>query len=164
MSFFIHPPVSAGGRQPGDELDNLLRAYFQSEMPDPWPALEIGMGSADAEVPIRLSLLPAADEPSEESEPEPVVRASFPGGSLSRSRLALAASVALLVSGSLFLSGQLPNVATTPEVRIPRDSGEARKNPDGLLAPPKVREVQSLIQKDDGTAVEIQLFEVPPGK
>jgi len=157
MSFFIHPPVSAGSRQPGDELDNLLRAYFQAEMPNPWPALEIGAatGSPGAEEPALLSLLPA------ESSTEPVARAHFLGGALVRSRLALAASVALLVSGPLFLGGQLQNSPTTAEVRIPGDFGTATKDPDHLR-PYKITE--GLTQKPDGTYIEINLFEVPPGK
>jgi len=150
MSFLIQPPVSSGSHQPGDELDNLLRAYFQAEMPNPWPALEIGTHAA------------LADTEDPAASAEPVVRSPFLGGALARSRLALAASVALLVSGPLFLGGQFRNSPTTGEVNLPHHDPTATKNPDHLQGPYKMME--GLTQKPDGTYIEINLFEVPPGK
>jgi hypothetical protein len=75
---------------PPDELDGLLREFFQSELPCPWPA---------APNP------PARSLPSRPFRP-PALRAA----ALRRSRLALAASVALLALGALFAAGKVaPN-------------------------------------------------------
>jgi hypothetical protein len=75
-----------------DELDALLRAFFRSEMPDPWPAVKI----------------------------PPAESAYSSWWTASRSRLALAASVALLMLGSWWLAGNTANytapVPTTPGV------------------------------------------------
>lgn len=69
----VEPP----SRKPGDELDELLRRFFRSQLPQPWPALR----------------LPASEHP----------RWPALGRSLARSRWALAASVALLLLSSLLL-------------------------------------------------------------
>jgi hypothetical protein len=68
--------------KPGDDLDALLRAFFRGQMPHPWPA---------ARLP-RFRTAP----------PAPPV----PGRSKMRSRWALAASVGLLLFGSLTLPGR----------------------------------------------------------
>src|SRR5262249_8812002 len=82
MTLSLQPPVRPeDARQPGDEFDALLRAYFRAEMPDPWPSFE---------APLRKTVVPFR---------KPARR--FP---LMRSRLAVAASVALLVGGMCFLS------------------------------------------------------------
>jgi hypothetical protein len=70
----IHPPIM---HRPDDEIDRLLRAFYRAELPSPWPEL-------------KLPALPAA---------RPAVRRS-----LLPSRLALAASVLLLVLGSWLLA------------------------------------------------------------
>jgi hypothetical protein len=116
--------------QPGDNLDNLLRAYFQAEMPNPWPSLEAP--------PRRLRV----------ASPRPAAKS---GGSLLRSRLALAASIALLVSGPLFLAGSFPDAAA-PKLGKSVDSAN-RVDPRG----PQYHE--SLIQKSDGTQIRIDIFE-----
>ena len=67
-----------------DELDALLHAFFRSEMPDPWPQLK-----APVTVPASL----------EEKAPPS-------WWSRSRSRFALAASVALLMLTCWWLSGR----------------------------------------------------------
>ena len=103
-----------------------LRAFFKAQMPDPWP-------SAEAPPPRRVAPPPAA-RPSKQ----------WP---LMRSRLALAASVALLVGALLFVAqafqgrptlsgGSLPirgasadsqndpiHHPTLPNVTIPSDAG-----------------------------------------
>lgn len=93
------PHMPHSGRNPED-LDQLLRSFFRSEMPDPWPTLQA----------------PAVENPT----PTWWVR--------SRSRLVLAASVALLLIGSWFLTGSTPDYAA-PLVNGPRDtsSGTADK-------------------------------------
>jgi hypothetical protein len=76
----VEPPLP----KPGDDLDGLLRAFFRSRMPHPWPALRLP----------RFRMASAPRPPSS-------------GRSLIRSRYALAASVALLLFGSLLLPGRL---------------------------------------------------------
>ncbi len=72
--------VEPSPMKPGDDLDGLLRAFFRSQMPQPWPA---------SQAPRSLNV-PAA-RPASSRHP------------LMRSRYTLAASVALLLLGSLFL-------------------------------------------------------------
>lgn len=67
-----------------DELDQTLRAFYRSEMPHPWPALQLPVVS---ETPLSL--------PHARRQRRP----------LWNSRFALAASIALLLLGSLLLSG-----------------------------------------------------------
>jgi len=79
-----------------DDLDLMLRDFFQAEMPNPWPAFE----GPPATLP-----LPVRGRSAGRSV----------GRSVWRSRLALAASVALLLAGPLLLSGRLadPGPGTT---------------------------------------------------
>jgi hypothetical protein len=79
------PPTIPGdpGRPP-ENLDGLLRAFFQAEMPASWPAPE----------------LPAE---SFRRPPRPAAR-----WAMTRSRLALAASVALLVTPLFFFGSPRP--------------------------------------------------------
>lgn len=65
---------------PPDELDEMLRGYFQAEMPHPWPQAACGVAQP------RL-------------RPERCQASTW-----WNSRLALAASIALLLLGSLLLS------------------------------------------------------------
>jgi hypothetical protein len=81
MSLVEPPPV-----RPGDNLDGLLRAFFRSQLPHPWPS------------PPR---------PAPRTVP---ARPGRPGRALFRSRLALAATVALLFLGSLLLPGRLSQI------------------------------------------------------
>jgi hypothetical protein len=94
MSHLVRPTSP-----PPDELDGLLRAFFQAEIPDPWPSLE-------APAP-RIAL--------------PVTPDSVRKGFWS-SHLALAASVALLLGGSLFLSGSFSGGKSGPTIKLEHDS------------------------------------------
>jgi hypothetical protein len=76
----VQPP----SLRPGDDLDGLLRAFFRSQIPHPWPALRTPRMRASS-----------------------AARPASSRGSLIRSRYALAASVTLLLLGSLFLPGRL---------------------------------------------------------
>lgn len=76
----VEPPSS----QPSDSLDGLLRKFFRSQLPHPWPA------------PRGLSSISSCQR-------RPTV-----GQSLMRSRWALAASVALLLFGSFLLPNRFP--------------------------------------------------------
>lgn len=106
--------VSSNPNHGGDDLDALLRAFYQREMPDPWPAFEPPMDRASRGVPSAaprtLPLRPAA------------VRSSR----VWSSRLALAASVALLLLGTWFL----PGFTTQPET-----SGELKRMGEGTATP-----------------------------
>jgi len=76
-----------------DDVDGALTAFFKSELPNPWPALQ----------------LPEAEM---SATPLPFRR---PARSPLRSRLALAASILLMLLGSLFLASKIsvPQVGTT---------------------------------------------------
>lgn len=80
MSLLSPPPSRRGGPQSPDDVDDILRAFFRRQMPDPWPSPEAP--------PLRLVA--------------PALARRWP---LLRSRLALAASVALL-AGTLLLVAQ----------------------------------------------------------
>lgn len=81
------PTHSPGG--PVEDLDELLTAYFQAKMPNPWPAFR-GPARINAFAPRRRWL------------------------ASSRSRLALAASIALLIAGATLLSGAFRSVHEPP--------------------------------------------------
>ena len=90
---------------PGDEVDRLLTAYFRAEMPARWPAAPSPSGTFR-----RPDNAPAADPAS-------------------KSRWALAASVAILVGSCWYLSG----LATDgrPKKGLGLDDGQA--NPPKLI-------------------------------
>jgi hypothetical protein len=140
MRFSEPPTVDRAGKGSGDELDTLLRAFFQSEMPHPWPALSL---------------------PETEEQARPVVpftpAASHPWVPV-HSRLALAASVGLLLAGSWFLAGQFQ----------PADPGDQPLRPDAgitakgghLVAPDGIKMKESLEQeKDKPTKYRIELWD-----
>lgn len=86
-----------------DDLDRLLHDFFQAELPDPWPACPAAAPSA----PLAVA-----------------------GASASRGRLVLAASVLLLLAGSLALPTRVGDAA------LPTDPGlgkpeATRRGPDG---------------------------------
>jgi hypothetical protein len=85
----LRDPHTLSLRNPGlppEEVDTLLRNFFRAEMPDPWPVLK-----APATEPFRQERRPA-------SRWTPI-----------RSRMALAASVALLLLGSWCFSAKSPD-------------------------------------------------------
>jgi hypothetical protein len=87
-----------------DDLDELLRSFFRAEMPAPWPTMK---APASAE---RASAGPS-------------------WWSRSRSRLALAASIALLALASLWMSARTADYAT-PLPGFNRDlPGDANDKP-----------------------------------
>lgn len=83
------------------ELDVLLRNFFRSEMPDPWPELK---------APVEVKFPPARSTPRRWSS--------------IRGKLALAASVAVLMVGSWCLSGGTPDYSQGPEPSL-GDPGQA---------------------------------------
>jgi hypothetical protein len=76
--------TSSTNRSEGDDLDGLLRSFFQAELPHPWPQLSVP-----------------------ESKKETPSRNWFSLRRGMTSRLALAASVALLFLGHALISGRL---------------------------------------------------------
>jgi hypothetical protein len=122
------PPLSNGEGPPSDEVETLLRAYFRAEMPHPWPAP------------------PLARAPVSQPLPTSAVRGSF------RSRLTLAASVAMLLAGTLAIPGRKPT-GQAPPVLPAMSAGEATR----------VRLTETLIQpKDKPTELRIQVTEEVP--
>jgi len=94
MSSLVAPPNHGqDGHAEGGEMDRLLYAFYRAELPKPWPAFQ-----APAQAPAVL--------------PFPVPSAKRP--LLSRSRLALAASVALLIGGLALLTGKFGGDAPPP--------------------------------------------------
>jgi hypothetical protein len=114
----VTPPtiVPNSGRPPEDDLDGLLREYFHAELPDPWPSFE-------APAP-RNGILPLR-------------RPVAPNANLWRSRLALAASILLLLATAFFVASGLGG-KSAPQGSKLNDAltGERLKPvPDGLFIP-----------------------------
>jgi hypothetical protein len=96
----------------GDEVDRLLSSFYRSETPTKWPA---------------------APRPWAEKARTQVASSSNPA---SRSRWALAASVAILVGGCWYLSSNMTNGKQRPDRNF--DGGEAnKKHIDDLSKKPK---------------------------
>jgi hypothetical protein len=92
MNSIARPPVDSRGRF-GDDLDELLREFFQAEMPRSVPAFQ---------PPFRLAFPPARPVRS--------------WGPRFRTALALAASIAVLAIGLGLLSGKFETAAPRPAV------------------------------------------------
>jgi hypothetical protein len=123
---------------PGDDLDGLLRAFYRKEMPARWPAPPVP---------------PAHKLPFRRPPPR----------GLLRSRLALVASVALLVLGSLFVSGKVGPTAVPdkPGFILP-DNGTGKREPL-----PAIKTSLSLEQDPVGETqikVDVMLEDVPPSR
>src|SRR5262245_57846704 len=93
----LEPPTTPCSTvpHPEGELDHLLRSFFRAKMPAAWPAL---------------------NPPAEAPRPQQA-------RALSRSRLALAAAVALLLGGQIVLSrfyqkDEVPASGGTPAVEV----------------------------------------------
>jgi hypothetical protein len=104
MNFVVAPPNHRNDGVPeGDEVDQLMRAYFKAQMPDPWPSFE---------APPTSSVLPFV----------PPRRSTA-----LRGRLALAASIALLAAGGWFLSGKFVVQPVNDVVTVPHTNASAEK-------------------------------------
>jgi len=149
MSLLSPPPVPRGGAQPPDDVDDLLRAFFKAQMPKSWPAPDVPASRRAASLPVA----------------RPVK-----GWPLMRSRLAVAASVALLVGGSLLLAEAFqgrPNGPAGPTIT----NGKAEAlNPDGtpkaptspeIHLPAKIKINESLIQEPNGTTIKVDVIDWP---
>jgi hypothetical protein len=137
MNVIVPPRVP-----PDDEIDGLLRAFFRAELPHRWPAMK-------APAPPTVPAPPAPRRPA-----------------LWRSRLALAASVALLALGSLFLPGQAPREPqASPVPGISPGPGSAKREKLPPVAPDNVKSSLSLEQTKDGpTKIKVEVQYLPPMK
>ncbi|MCS6850384.1 MAG: hypothetical protein NZ700_04360 [Gemmataceae bacterium] len=86
MNAFYPPATARDHNWSPEDLDALLRSFFQAEMPHPWPPLAL---------------------PAERRQPS--------RGPLVRGRWLLAASLALLLGGTWFLSAKLGPGGIKPE-------------------------------------------------
>lgn len=153
MNLISPPPVSRGGDQPPEDIDRTLRAFFKAQMPDPWPSLE-------APAPRRPATMPFVPPPARR-------------GGLFRSRLALAASVALLAAGFCVVAGAFqgklvapPPAVTGPSAAVPDLPGHAPviKTPREEGSPSKLKVNETLIQEPNGTTIKVEVIDwpVPP--
>ena len=92
MNSVKFPPVSSNGVGHGhDDLGDVLRAFFRSEMPQPWPKLKL---STQERVIVPFP-------------PPTASKKSWPRRWLFNSRTALAAALGVLIVGQLLLSDTL---------------------------------------------------------
>lgn len=144
---YVEPPTLDSSMRGSSEdgLDGLLKAYFQHELPQPWPTAPV-----PEERPVILTL--------------PKARKS-----LLHSRLALAASVALFLAGPWLISGSFSlfkdnSEASTPDgtnvgknlAKPDLERGSAKRNLD-------VSETRMSFPVKDGKA-RIQVDVLPPAK
>jgi hypothetical protein len=101
---------------PGDEVDRLLGEYFQAQMPAKWPP---------APTP--------ANEPARSARPD-ISRRPDPA---TKSRWALAASVALLIGSCWYLSGQATNGHRRPDTSLNETTADVKHAKDAGKDPPK---------------------------
>jgi len=127
----VNPPVldSPWQERPGDDLDGLLTAYFHRELPSPWPAA------------------PEAEEVAVILRHQPAPRKPF-----WTSRLALAASVAVLLAGGWMLSGTFHDVS--------KDGPEGHIN-DGTATRVKPFKMKTSLQQQPDGQIGIQIDVLP---
>ena len=148
MSLLSPPPIQRGGTQPPDDLDDVLRAFYKAQMPKAWPLLAV----------------PAPRR----TVPPPIARPAK-GWPLMRSRLAVAASVALLAVGSLLLAGAFQGRSNAPAdpIRVNGTSADSEYDPNQHPTPPrddvplKLKINESLIQEPNGTTIHVDVIDWP---
>jgi hypothetical protein len=146
----VAPPQPAGD----DPIDALLGAFFKGEMPDPWPAFQPPARSRTLPLPARRA---------------PVVRR------LVGSRVALAASVALLLLCGWLLGGKSVPTAAPGLPALPSPGSADRDNHYPSTAPtpaepsapaetrPSSRVSEPVLEHKDGrTGVRIDVDEPSP--
>ena len=102
---------------PGDEVDRLVTAYFRAEMPAKWPAAPDTTGA---------SRHAARSENARGADPA------------TKSRWALAASVALLIGSCWYLSGHATNGHRRPDTTLNESTtADAKHAKDAGKDPPK---------------------------
>ena len=101
---------------PGDEVDRLLGAYFQAQVPAKWPAAPQTTGG---------SRHPARQNTARGSDPA------------TKGRWALAASVALLIGSCGYLSGAATNGHRRPDTTLNETTADAKHAKEAGKEPPK---------------------------
>lgn len=96
-----------------DQVDRLLSAYYQAEMPKKWPAA-----------------------PQPWAEPA-LAKTDRTGRQSSRSRWALAASVAMLLGGCWYLSGQITDGKKSPNLNLDTGGADSKYAKDAGKDKPK---------------------------
>lgn len=125
--------------RPPDDPDGLLRAFFRTEVPDPWPRFRRPEGPATAPGPNG-----AAAEPARSTRAGRVLKRLGPA---LRSRLALASAAALLLVATLLLSGRFQSNRPPDD---PTGPGFASPDmPKKLVLPRDVIIKESLIQEGE---------------
>jgi hypothetical protein len=132
--YSFEPTLDANAGRSPDEVDALLRCFFRAQMPSPWPALK-----------------PPA-------KPWPGLPLTRPSRSTQlHSYFALAATLALLVLGSFFLSDLVPSRSALP-TEAPRDYYSSPRYEQQILRDQKAHEMgvriddQGIVLDEDGTA------------
>ncbi len=140
MSFMVAPPSHRNDSSPEEgEIDRLLHTFYRAEMPDPWPSCE-----ALVETPTVLPF------------PAPLGRRPL----FTRSRLALAASVALLMGGLGLLSSKFGTTPTESSFKSIADPSATRLLPGSTLPPGDVQFKGPFI---DGGELKVEIDEFPTG-
>ena len=168
---FIEPPLASRGPRPPEDLDALLRAFFQAQMPQPWPAPPPSgtalrpAASNGVTLPFRAPERPASRPTG------PALYKPTRGWSLFRTRLALAASVALLALGAFCLPAAFRDGgAKSVPPAVKHDGADSRfRDPDAQPpAPPRVKEdpgnlkvEEFLDQEPAGTTLKVKAEYVP---
>lgn len=110
-------PIAESSREPIDALDRLLSYYFKSQLRQPWPSAPETRRTEVASLAVQRS------------------KPAVPQDSISRARLTLAASVALLLGACWYFSSgfQSPDRArpgSSSPADVLRDAGAGK--PDAL--------------------------------
>lgn len=120
-----------------DELDRLLSGYFKAQMQRPWPAAPVPTQSEPAELVAVRNTTTAASPASDHT---------------TRSRITLAASVAILLGSCWYLSNGLEQ-GHRPAASKPSPGGEPGMLPDGMSQDPeilsKVKEIKATQPQPD---------------
>jgi hypothetical protein len=143
MKFVTRPPIDANGvGHGGDDLDEVLFAFFRSEMPRPWPQMK-----RPDETPAVRPALPA---------PAPPPRSWFRSP-----RFALAASVALLIGGYAVMSAALTPPAKTETPKLDSASPKSVKDDMRPENPPEDDvDLRGWLEQDGNkpTTIHIEVF------
>jgi hypothetical protein len=107
--------------RPEHDPDGQLRAFFRAQMPEPWPAFRL-----------------PRDRSGMATVPERVV----PSRTARHSRLALAATVVVLLVGTLLLSGKFHS-SPAPETDYGTPSANRRAVPDMIMKESLIQEVET---------------------
>lgn len=138
----VEPPSldSPGRGRHGDDLDRLLSDFYRSQLPRPWPKPPVA---------------------GEQTEPRPhSARKPMQRWSALRSRLALAASIALLLAGSWFLSGTFADVSGSGGSYKNEEAIKGFDQPGGRIrdsdVKPRTRE-RIILDKNGQTGFQVEL-------